>query len=252
MASPSQRQSNGLDFELLCETFAEICPDFNSVSSTGKLWSLGFAGKVLFELGPKMRQIKQSGEHQMWRMLFEDNMSVYIYTDVFPHQINVQPRQHDHKLYLTLNQASLLAVSALCRMLPLQQNPIRLTPMASAIFSQQSIPRIASDLSTLLGHNVEFGQVFKAVISSCQVDGFHLADSECHIAIVAVDTTAKDAVQRQKLRDKTLRLYEQRGKTFDQSQYDVYAKHSYMAVNQIMKHIQSTIIATLPSSKSDD
>ncbi|KAH8261499.1 hypothetical protein KR044_010312, partial [Drosophila immigrans] len=219
---------SGLDFKKLCATFSEICPDFQQ-SQPDSSQSLDFAHKVLFELGPKMFQIKQSSSGQMWRLVFRGGGSVYIYSYTFKHPINVNPRIKDQKLYLTLKQAGLLAASKLCCTLPDQHNPrdkVLLTPLARAVFAPQNISSIATALTARLGRAVNSGEVIKAVISSCQADGFHLQHSQCSIAVVAIEVTVRDAAQRQKLREKTMRLYAKRGKPFDEAQYKIYAEHS--------------------------
>ncbi|KAL7734543.1 hypothetical protein ACLKA6_010857 [Drosophila palustris] len=228
MASGGIRPHNGFDFKQLCETFSQICPDFRG-SQTEKSQSLDFANKVLFDLGPKMHQIKQSGSGQMWRLIFSGGDSVFIYSYTFKSPINVNPRVHDKKLYLTLKQAGLLAVNKLCSVLPDLHNPrdkILLTPLARAVFAPQNISNIATALTVRLGRAVESGEVVKAVISSCQTDGFHLPHSQCHIALVAIEVTVTSSSQREKLRLKTLRLYAKMSKTFDEAQYNIYAQYS--------------------------
>lgn len=56
----ARQSDNSFNFSKLCENFAKICPDFCQ-SQAKKQESLDFANKVLFELGPKMREIKKSG-----------------------------------------------------------------------------------------------------------------------------------------------------------------------------------------------
>lgn len=215
--------ASGFDFNKLCSTFSEICPDFGEAHQTDKSESLKFANKVLFELGPKMWQIKQSGSAQMWRLIFNEGTSVYIYTHSFQRPVNVNPQLHDKKLYLTLKQAGLLAVSKLCSTLLDEHNPrnkVLLTPLARAVFPPENIPKIAFEL------RVDINEVTRAVISSCQTDGFHLQHSQCHIALAALEVTVPVAAQRQKLREKTQRLYAKHGKTYDAALYDIYVKYT--------------------------
>ncbi|XP_034108823.1 uncharacterized protein LOC117570986 [Drosophila albomicans] len=228
MASGVIRTQNGFDYAKLSAAFSEICPDFQR-SEPGTSQSLDFANKVLFELGPKMRQIKQSGSGQMWRLMFNGGGSVFIYSYTFKNPINVNPRVQQQNLYLTLKQAGLLAASKLCSILPDQHNPrdkVLLTPLARAVFAPQKIASIAIALTAQLGRRVDSGEVIKAVISSCQTDGFHLEHSQCAIAVVAIEVTIRDAAQRQKLRSKTLRTYAKHGKAFDEAAYSIYAQHS--------------------------
>ncbi|XP_032587601.1 uncharacterized protein LOC116804387 [Drosophila mojavensis] len=221
--------ASGFDFNKLCSTFSEICPDFGETHQTDKSESLKFANKVLFELGPKMWHIKKSGSAQMWRLIFNEGTSVYIYTHTFQRPVNVNPQLHDKKLYLTLKQAGLLAVSKLCTGLLGEYNPrnkVLLTPLARAVFLPQNISKIAVELTELLQRRVDTNEVVRAVISSCQTDGFHLQHSQCHIALAALEVTVPAAVQRQKLREKTMRLYAKHGKTYDAAQYAIYVKYS--------------------------
>ncbi|TDG51232.1 hypothetical protein AWZ03_002319 [Drosophila navojoa] len=221
--------SSGFDFNKLCSTFSEICPDFGESHQTDKSESLNFAKKVLFELGPKMWHIKQSGSGQMWRLIFNEDTSVYIYTHSFQRPVNVNPQLRDKKLYLTLKQAGLLAVSKLCSGMLGEHDPrnkVLLTPLARAVFLPENIPEIAVELTELLKRRVDTNEVVRAVISSCQTDGFHLQHSQCHIALAALEATVPEAAQRQKLREKTRRLYAKHGKTYDATQYDVYVKYS--------------------------
>ncbi|KAM8707969.1 hypothetical protein ACLKA7_015008 [Drosophila subpalustris] len=211
MASRGTRPHNGFDFKQLCETFSKICPDFRG-SQTEMSQSLDFANKVLFALGPKMHQIKRSGSGQMWRLIFSGGNSVFIYSYTFKSPINVNP-----------------PVNKLCSVLPDLHNPrdkILLTPLARAVFEPQNISNIATALTVRLGRAVDSGEVVKAVISSCQTDGFHLPHSQCHIALVAIEVTVTSSSQREKLRLKTLRLYAKMSKTFDEGQYNIYAQYS--------------------------
>ncbi|XP_016965089.1 uncharacterized protein LOC108034661 [Drosophila biarmipes] len=236
MASGSQGRAKEFDFKILCETFAEICPDFRDVPALGtgavKMESLDFANRVIFELGPTMRQLKQSGRDQMWRLVFNGGGSVYIYTYTFQKPIAGQPRLGGGKLYLTLKQAGLLAIKKLCALLPEYHNPrdkILLTPLARAVFEPPNIQKIASGLTNLLGRRVDCSDVVRAVISSCQSDGFHLEHSESHVALVAVGATTRDSAERKKLRRKTLKQYSNHGKAFDLNQYKLYTRFSKMA-----------------------
>nr|XP_016926662.1 uncharacterized protein LOC108007491 [Drosophila suzukii] len=236
MASGSQGRAKEFDFKILCETFAEICPDFRDVPGFGsrsdKMESLDFANRVIFELGPTMRQLKQSGRDQMWRLVFNGGGSVYIYTYTFQKPISGQPRLGGGKLYLTLKQAGLLAVKKLCALLPVYHDPrdkILLTPLARAVFDPPNIQKIASGLTNLLGRRVDCSDVVRAVISSCQSDGFHLEHSESHVALVAVGATTRDAAERKKLRRKTIKQYTNHGKVFDLNQYKIYSRYSKMA-----------------------
>lgn len=199
----ARQSDNSFDFSELCENFTKICPDFCQ-SQVEKQESLDFANKVIFKLGPKMRDIKKSGTNgEMWRLMFAGGGSVFIYSYSFKKPMNVNPRLQDKKLYLTLKQASLLAVSKLCSTLPDYHNPrekILLTPLARAVFAPQNISKIAAELTMLIRSEVMSGKVVKAIISSCQNDGFHLQHSESHIALVALEVTVPGAVLRQKLR----------------------------------------------------
>ncbi|EDV39411.2 uncharacterized protein Dana_GF25298, isoform B [Drosophila ananassae] len=111
------------DFKKLCDSFVEICPDFGIMSDSQNLESLDFANRVIFELGPEMRQLKQSGKDKMWCLNFHGGGSVYVYTYTFQKPINGQPRLGGGKLYLTLKQAGLLAVQKICDVLPTHLNP---------------------------------------------------------------------------------------------------------------------------------
>ncbi|XP_041450094.1 uncharacterized protein LOC111073184 isoform X2 [Drosophila obscura] len=231
MAKGHEERVSGLDFQRLSDTFSVICPDFRQGQSSEKLQSLDFANKVLFELGPKMRHVKLSGEDQMWRLVFSGGTSVYVHTYTFLRPINSQPRLKDGKLYLTLKQAGLLAASQLCALLPAQHNPrykILLTPLSRAVFEPQSIPKIAAALSAHRRRVVDVGDVVRAVVSSCQTDGFHLQLSECHIAMVAIGATTKDPKARKRMRSQTLKQYTQRGKAFVSDEYKIYAEYSKM------------------------
>ncbi|XP_017002142.2 uncharacterized protein [Drosophila takahashii] len=235
MASGNQGRAKEFDFQMLCETFAEICPDFRDASGSDKMESLDFANRVIFELGPKMRQLKQSGRDQMWRLVFNGGGSVYIYTYTFQKPINGQPRLGGGKLYLTLKQAGLLAVKKFCALLPQYHDPrdkILLTPLARAVFDPPNIQKIATGLTNLLGRRVDCSDVVRSVISSCQSDGFHLEHSESHVALVAVGATTRDFAERKKLRRKTVKQYANHGKVFDFDQYKIYSRFSKMS-NQI-------------------
>ncbi|KAH8264826.1 hypothetical protein KR038_002517, partial [Drosophila bunnanda] len=223
--------ANEFDFNKLCDTFSEICPDFRHGPESEALESLDFANRVLFELGPKMRQVKQSGQDEMWRLVFNGGGSVYVYTYSFQKPLSGQPRLGGGKLYLTLKQAGLLAASRFCSLLPLHHNPrdkILLTPLARAVFDPSNISRIASALSPLLCRTIDQGDVLRAVVSSCQSDGFHLQHSQSHIALVAVGATTRDSSDRQKLRKKTIKQYINCGKAFDINQYQIYCRFSKM------------------------
>lgn len=226
------QSDNKFDFSKLCENFAKLCPDFCR-TQTEKQESLDFANKVLFNLCPKMRAIKKSGTSgEMWRLMFAGGGSVFIYSYSFKKPMNVNPHLLDKKLYLTLKQASLLAVSKLCSTLPDNHSPgekILLTPLARAVFAPQNILKIAAELTVLFGSEVKSGKVVKAVISSCQSDGFYLQHSECHIALVALEVTVVNAANRQKLRSKAQRLYAKHGKNFSNDQYKIYLKYSKVA-----------------------
>lgn len=129
--------------------------------------------------------------------MFAGGGSVFIYSYNFKKPMNVNPRLQDKKLYLTLKQASLLAVSKLCSTLPDYHNTrekILLTPLARVVFAPQNISMIAAELTVSLGSEVKSGKVVKAIISSCQSDGFHLQHSESHIALVALEVTVPGAV----------------------------------------------------------
>ncbi|KAH8357596.1 hypothetical protein KR200_003587 [Drosophila serrata] len=239
MASGSRGLANEFDFTKLCETFTEICPDFCHSSESEVLESLDFANRVLFELGPTMRQLKQTGRDQMWRLVFNGGGSVYIYTYSFQKPISGQPRLGGGKLYLTLKQAGLLAASRFCSLLPMQHNPrdkILLTPLARAVFDPSHISKIASALSTLLCRTIDPGDVVRAVVSSCQSDGFHLQHSQSHIALVAVGATTRDLSDRKKLRKKTIKQYINYGKAFDINQYKIYTRFSKMNAQIAAEH----------------
>ncbi|XP_039489453.1 uncharacterized protein LOC120450475 [Drosophila santomea] len=231
MASGSRKRASEFNFKLLCDTFAEICPDFRVDHGSDKSESLDFANRVLFELCPRMRQLKQSGMDQMWRLVFHGGASVYIYTYTFHKPISGQPRLGGGKLYMTVKQAGLLAVAKICSLLPLHHNPrqkILLTPLARAVFDPSNIQKIATRLTDLFRRRVDCNEVVRAVISSCQSDGYHLEHSESHIAVVAVGVTTRELADRKKLRRQTVKQYNRHGKTFDHSQYEIYARFSKM------------------------
>ncbi|XP_017092448.2 uncharacterized protein [Drosophila bipectinata] len=220
------------DFKKLCDSFVEICPDFGIMSGSQNLESLDFANRVIFELGPEIRQLKQSGKDKMWCLNFHGGGSVYVYTYTFQKPINGQPRLGGGKLYLTVKQAGLLAVKKICDVLPTHQNPrdkILLTPLARSVFDPKNIPKIADELSALVGRVVNRVEVVRAVICSCQSDGFHLEYSQTHIALVAVGVTAQEFAQRKYQRRRTIKQYGQHGKIFNLHLYRIYAKYSKMS-----------------------
>lgn len=222
-------QRSEFDFKKLCDSFVEICPDFGIMSGSQDLESLDFANRVIFELGPEMRQLKQSGKDKMWCLNFHGGGSVYVYTYTFQKPINGQPRLGGGKLYLTLKQAGLLAVQKICDILPTHQNlreKILLTPLARSVFDPPNIPLIAAELSGLYQRVVDPAEVVRAVICSCQSDGFHLEHSQTHIALVAVGVTTRDFAQRKKQRRKTIKQYAKHGKVFNVHMYRIYAKYS--------------------------
>lgn len=97
------------------------------------------------------------------------------------------------------------------------------------MFLPQNIPKIAADLTTVLGRRVDSNEVVKAIICSCQTDGFHLQHSQCHVALVAIEVTVSVLAQRQKLREKTIRLYAKHGKSYNADLYKIYAQHSKLS-----------------------
>ncbi|XP_023033172.1 uncharacterized protein LOC111518967 [Drosophila willistoni] len=224
MAKASSKEKFIFDFEKLLLTFGEICPDFatepNYMNAT---ISRRFAEQVIFEFSKDAKKAKKEKRDQTWILKFENikypvRIKVTTFNTKTPPQI--QPSLVNNCLQLNFKQASLLAVHKYCQLVPHQvkRNQIVLTPLAGAVFNKNDLPKLAEAL------NEPLDKLIMSIISSSQTDGYYLAHSRCHIALVVLMNTISDLQMRCSLLKKTIKMYKLHGKDFDIQKFKIFSE----------------------------
>lgn len=215
-----------LDFQKLVKTFCEICPDFISEPDYKHATvSRRFAEQVIFEYSKQCKEAKDQGIDKTWRIKLDCksddgkplNHQVIVSTCIKREHPQHQPFLLHGYLQLTFKQASLLAVSKYCQIIPHQvrRHEIVLTPLAGVVFAKDDMP----DLANALGEPLP--ELIMAVISSCQTLGYYLVHSRCYIAVVALLKTVADPKLRGSLVQSTIKNYAKHGKEFDKGKFQI-------------------------------
>ncbi|XP_068149850.1 uncharacterized protein [Drosophila tropicalis] len=213
MAKASSEEK--FDFEKLLLTFGEVCPDFaaepNYMNAT---ISRRFAEQVIFEFSKDAKKAKKEKRDETWTLKIKSiknpvKITVTAFNTTSPPK--EQPSLLNNCLELNFKQASLLAVHKYCQLVPHQvkRDQIVLTPLAGKVFNKNDLPLLAEAL------NEPLDKLIMSIISSSQTDGYYLAHSRCHIALVVLMQTISDLKMRCSLLKKTIKMYKFHGKDLD-------------------------------------
>ncbi|KAL9926878.1 uncharacterized protein ACN2A1_000251 isoform 1-T3 [Glossina fuscipes fuscipes] len=171
---------------------------------------------------PSIKTAKKYGRTLVHRFSFTKEAKVLVALDF----CTKHPRFEDRQLLLTTEQASLLALTVLSKLVPLllKKGKIMLTPLAGAVFATDEIEKIAVETKQ------DKASVLISVIQSCQSGGEYLEMSQASIALVA-SVCATKYIRNEGLRNKiisrTYKQYAAVGKQIDEETFWIYARNSF-------------------------
>ncbi|CAH0396060.1 unnamed protein product [Bemisia tabaci] len=168
------------NFNELEKQFVKICSDNSEpiTKDNPMMRIFFFCGKVLYEIGPESRKVKNNMGDKTWVMHFPSNINnkliiITAYISTFKNPSSTYKGETmDTKRVLTIKQASHLAVEILgriCTKAATEVKPkILLTPLAGAVFSKEDIIKLSGVLK------VNLGTVVGVVNKSCQSESHYL------------------------------------------------------------------------------
>lgn len=159
---------------------------------------LGFANKVLFDVGPACSKKRADATRDsVFKLVFPgDGTSSSTTIWVRNHKVTKPPTEkpvaENGEITLTLNQAGLLAVNSLCNSYATDDGVKRtvITPLTAVVFDKLDIPDLYKEVEDS-APLTEFNDFMKSLNASCQSEGHNLGFSRAHIAAAAVIHTTK-------------------------------------------------------------
>lgn len=169
------------DFNDLCKTFAIHCKDFDDDLSLKKAsQALEFSAKILFEVGPYIRNEKKSKGDKAIRFRFPyikngKELSCHsVIVSTFRENVYNTKDNTDKVMIMTFKQAGMLAMVTFNKVINLAFNndgSILMTPLCGAVYSRDSVKDMAQEL--------KMSEVNTAIMINCSTatGGQHLEES---------------------------------------------------------------------------
>lgn len=228
------------DFDKLLMEVSHIMPDLRmNLNAEVAMYCIEFASLVLFTVGPATRSVKEGQRDQCWAMTVpsEDRKmvnTIFVATHKGKPPAISQPTVENHKICLTIKQASLISLYVVAKLVKIICNSekILLTPLAGAIFCKDDVPKIAEELG------MELIDVINMINASAQSGGFYLPSSTCAAAAVCALVATKGAEEKvaKSIVTKTIKQYYGHHKIMDLKQFDVLSKYATGGVPSGMSH----------------
>jgi len=194
-----------LDFNKLKDDFTVICTDYkDNKTFEGKYLAVDFCKKMLYEVGPKSREVRrrQGVPDNTYRFNFLYNVAGAVQNKVaivstFKNVSYVPVSANSERMVLTIKEASLLALHTLSEIQDViyaKTGTGIFTPLCGAVFNYDAVP--------IIQKGGKFGNVpniCKVLTESCQSGGAVLENSNYAVALAAVLVTTA-GVKDEKIR----------------------------------------------------
>jgi len=215
-----------LDFDKLKDDFSVICSDYKMPKTfEGAYLAVDFCKKMLYEVGPKSREVRrrQGVPDNTYRFNFLYSTSSGVENKIaivstFKNVSYVPVSANSVRMVLTIKEASLLALNTLSEIQDVIYSNTGSAPLCGAVFNYDAVPII------------EKGQVFgnvpnicKMLTESCQSGGAVLAHSNYAVALAAVLVTTagvKDEKIRKSIIMKTVKQYKSANKPLSKDELE--------------------------------
>lgn len=234
------------DYFELKTKFAEYCKDYNDELNEGtKSRALEFSSKMLFEVGPGLKEQKKTKGDKLVKFRFcyskkekEEDIDSKLHVKpviVTTFRDNTYKKMEEKgNMILTFKQAGLLAMETFLKAsyyLYMHKQQIIMTPLCGAVFSRDAVKDIA------IGIDVEIPTAIKIINASCTSAGQYLEDSNLGCAIAAMICATKrmsDKSLKSAMISKLVKQYSSQGKqnSFSARRYDVFCEFALGGVPQ--------------------
>lgn len=229
--------STEFDFSTLKEAFNTYCKDFNDELRDGVASkALEFSSKMLFELGPYIRNEKKNKGDKAIRFRFAYTKNVEgsnvlriktVIVSTFK-EILYNKMEENDMLILTFKQAGLLAMVTFLKAVEFCYNKgatqvMLMTPLCGAVFSRDSVTDMAKEL------DMSETDVLKVINSSTTAGGQHLDESDlaCSVAaMIAATRRVTDKNIRNSMITKLIKQYSNKHKVYHASRFNIFAKYA--------------------------
>ncbi|AOF41425.1 nucleocapsid, partial [Seattle Prectang virus] len=229
------------NFTDLCKTFATHCKDFlEDLSMTTQSQSLEFSAKILFEVGPYIRNEKKSKGDKAIRFRFpyiKDGKELSCHSVIvstFRENVYNTKDNTDKVMVITFKQAGMLAMITFNKMINLAWNnggSVLMTPLCGAVYSRESINDMAIELK------MSENNVIMMINCSTTTGGQHLDESDLACAVVSMIATTKKVASkdiRNMMITKVIKQYSAKHKQYDSAKFAVLSKYALGGVPQGM------------------
>lgn len=230
--------STEFDFDTLKTTFKDYCRDFSDdLKDNVPSKALEFSSKMLFELGPYIRNVKKNKGDKAIRFRFPyskagtDGKNVLkiktVIVSTFK-DILYNKMEEGGFMILTFKQAGLLAMVTFLKAVEFcyskQTTPVMLmTPLCGAVFSRDSITNMGRELG------ITEIETLKVINASTTAGGQHLVDSDlaCSVAaMIAATRRVTDKNVRNSIITKLIKQYSNKHKVYHPNKFNIFAKYA--------------------------
>lgn len=248
------------DFEMLEAQFALYCKDYGLDLEENKLSkALEFSSKMLFEIGPYIRNERKSKGDKAVRFRFpyvktdsdgSKTLSIKVVIVTTFKDMTYDKNEADNKLILTFKQAGLLATQTFLKAIEfcyMNNGAILMTPLCGAVFSRDSIAEMSKEL------NLEYVSVISMLNASTTAGGQYLLESNLACAVIAMISATKrvsDKNLRNSMLTKLVKQYSGKKKTFDHETFKVVSKYALGGVPPGLD--PETLITTYENIQSNE
>lgn len=217
------------DFQELCKTFAKHCKDFDDdLTMTKASKALEFPAKILFEVGPYIRNEKKSKGDKAIRFKFpyvkgENELSCHsVIVSTFRENVYNTKDNTEKIMVITFKQAGMLAMVTFNKVINLafsHDGSILMTPLCGAVYSRESIKEMAVEL--------KMSEVNTTMMINCSTatGGQHLAESDLACAVVSMIATTRRVASkdvRNLMITKVIKQYSAKHKQYDSNKFSTF------------------------------
>lgn len=127
---------SSMDFDQIEKAMVKVMPDYGTpVDKDTPQFQIGFAGKILFEIGPGLRKSKQG--NVLARFKFQvDNVNKQIYVATYKNNAKVVTNHTRDVISLTIKQATMMATKVMMKIVKVSMSEAEpqyiITPLAGA------------------------------------------------------------------------------------------------------------------------
>lgn len=248
------------DFEELETTFSQYCKDYDHQLMAGvPSKALEFSSKMLFELGPYIRNERKSKGDKAIRFRFPytktdasgfKSLSIKVVIVTTFKEITYDKIEMDNKMILTFKQAGLLATKIFMKAIDFcysENGAILMSPLCGAVFSRDIINNISKKL------NMAPVRVIAMLNASTTAGGQYLPESDLSCAIVAMIFATKrvsDKNIRNSMLTKLVKQYSNKKKIYDSKTFRIISKYALGGVSPGLD--PETLITTYDNIQSTE